>query len=128
MFIILLIFVEKRKLISVERRNFEEAKEKSWMAKRKIIFNWTLLKNTLEPVDIMDSFISKEQRDTIKDLSRRSQMDSILTGAINNIETANAGEKFEAIVLERSPTIELKTPNDEIIPVNSKIVLMYLAF
>lgn len=112
-------FVDKRESKNLYmRRNLTEARGKCYSAQRKGIFNWKLLKKSLNPIDIIDCFITsgfvtRDLWDFIIKDSMRSQMDSILSYALKNIQTSDDYDKFEKLVVKCNRNILLKTPNDE---------------
>lgn len=111
----------------VGRRNLQEAREEVFSFQRKVIFNWRVLKEYLQPVEAIDAFISEdlvEQDlwDCIKNDSHRSQVESILCNVIKHIQTMDDLIKFEAIVADKCRYIELKTPTDDGTPIKSKMV------
>lgn len=111
----------------VGRRNLQEARKEVFSFQRKVIFNWRVLKEYLQPVEVIDAFISvdlveHDLWDWIRNDSHRSQVESILCNVIKHIQTLDDLNKFEAIVAEKCPYIELKTPTDESTPIKSKMV------
>lgn len=111
----------------IDRKELEDVRDEIFTFRKKGIFNWRLLKKYLKPEVIIDYFISAkfvqtDLWDWIKDKPRSSQMESILSNALKHIETSDDYDKFEAIVTEHNPFIELQTPSDDlIIQIDSKI-------
>lgn len=112
----------------VDGSQLEKVREESFSFRRRIICNWKLLKESLAPVEIIDSFISKELVaadlwDYIKNKSRRFQMDSILSDVVKNIESSDDYGKFETIVVTHK--IQLKSPRDDLsIPDQSNVYVI----
>lgn len=107
------------------RQDIDDARRDIYVYQRRIIFNWRLLKENIQPIEIIDvlishEFVENDLWDSIKNDSRRSQMNSILTHVVRNIQTSEKFEKFKAIVARVNNRIELKTPSFDSSPVDSK--------
>lgn len=101
----------------VDERKLEKVRAESFSFKRRIIGNWTLLKERLTPVEVIDLLISNELVaadlwDYIRNKSRGTQIDLILTNVVKHIETSDDLEKF--VTIATTHEIELNTPRDEL--------------
>lgn len=115
--------------VFVGRTKLEEANQERESSQKKALCNWKLLKGVLASVKIEDvskQIGGKDLWDSIKYNSQRSQMDSILTVAIKKIETTSDYDAFAAKLFLFNTNFRFLTPNNKLIPVDSKIVSLFL--
>lgn len=99
--------------------------------KRKVLFNWTSLKENITPEEIIDPLRSAgfvydgDLLHRNKHRSKRSQIYCILHNVVEKIQSSTDLDEFERIVHEHCNRFELLSPDDPIGLVNGKSVHVF---
>lgn len=126
-YIVTTTYIDKKNILFVVgKEELQTERNEQFSFKRKVLFNWTSLKEHITPEEIIDPLRSAElvyDGDLLhrnKHRSKRSQIFCILSNAVKNIQSSTDLDEFEHIVHEYCNRLELLSPDDHIGLVNGK--------